>query len=183
MILTPLFFNICLGIPFQGIIFVNWEDDLHSREEADYVWSLADWPQNGWACAESTPVPTYVSPGVGLGSKKGAHLGLGGATTGTRSLAGRGRDLAGGGAFGIPGSAGMGVTGLGWEVSEEFEELVEQPATLENVRGRAFSRHPSMPYFLVGSSNTHIYLWEVSLFFIDMFIQMFSFIDFVASTE
>lgn len=106
-------------------------------------------------------MPTHVSSGIGLGNKRGAHLGLGGATIGTGSLAAPGRDLTGGGAFGIPGYAGVGASGLGWEVQEDFEELVERPATLETIRTRAFSSHPSMPYFLVGSSNTHIYLWEV----------------------
>lgn len=102
-----------------------------------------------------------MSPGIGLGSKKGAHLGLGGATVGVSSLAGPGKDLAGGVAFGIPGYAGMGASGLGWGIQEDFEELTDLPATVENVNTRAFSSHPSRPFFLVGSSNTHIYLWEV----------------------
>ncbi|KAI9181539.1 hypothetical protein LWI28_015939 [Acer negundo] len=50
----------------------------------------------------------FFSPGVGLGTKKGAHLGLGDATIGMSSLARPGRDLTGGGAFGIPGYAGIG---------------------------------------------------------------------------
>lgn len=145
----------------QGILFFNWKDDMSFGDHSDYIWSEADWPLNGWAGSESTPAPTCVSPGVGLGSKKGAHLGLGGATVGVGSLTRPGRDLMGGGAFGIPGYAGIGASGLGWETQEDFEELVDPPATVENANTRAFSSHPSRPFFLVGSSNTHIYLWEV----------------------
>ena len=157
----------CINIKcylIQGIIFFNWEDELPFRDQSDYIWSEADWPQNGWAGSESTPVPTPVSPGIGLGSKKGAHLGLGGATIGVGSLARPGRDLTGGGAFGIPGYAGMGASGLGWEIQDDFEEFVDPPATVENISTRAFSSHPSRPFFLAGSSNTHIYLWEVQKF-------------------
>ncbi|KAL7203159.1 hypothetical protein ACSBR2_016465 [Camellia fascicularis] len=144
----------------KGIIFFNWEDELPIRDHSNYIWAEADWPQNGWAGSESTPVPTCVSPGVGLGSKKGTHLGLGGATIGVGSLARPGKDLTGGGAFGIPGYAGMGASGLGWGIQDDFEEFIDPPATLENINTRAFSSHPSRPFFLVGSSNTHIYLWE-----------------------
>ncbi|BBG97665.1 transducin family protein / WD-40 repeat family protein [Prunus dulcis] len=144
----------------KGILFFNWKDDVSFGDHSDYIWSEADWPLNGWAGSESTPAPTCVSPGVGLGSKKGAHLGLGGATVGVGSLTRPGRDLTGGGAFGIPGYAGIGASGLGWETQEDFEELVDPPATVENANTRAFSSHPSRPFFLVGSSNTHIYLWE-----------------------
>lgn len=129
--------------------------------ESNYIWSKADWPRDGWAGSDSTPVPTCVSPGVGLGSRKGTHLGLGGATVGAGSLAKPGRDLAGGGAYGVPGNAGIGSSGLGWEIQDEFEEFLDPPATVENIRTRALSSHPSRPFFLVGSSNTHTYLWEV----------------------
>lgn len=148
----------------QGIVFFNWEDGLPFRGQAEYIWSDADWPHNGWAGSESTPMPTFVSPGIGLGSKKGAHLGLGGATIGLDLSARPARDLTGGGAFGIPGYAGIGASGLGWEIQDDFEECVDPPATLENISARAFSSHPSRPFFLVGSSNTHIYLWEVCNF-------------------
>ncbi|XVE77297.1 hypothetical protein DITRI_Ditri13aG0051100 [Diplodiscus trichospermus] len=144
----------------KGIIFFNWEDGIPHIDRSDYIWSSADWPHNGWAGCESTPVPTCVSPGVGLGDKKGAHLGLGGATIGVGSFARPGRDLTGGGAFGIPGYAGIGASGLGWEMQEDFEEFVDPPATVENISTRAFSSHPSRPFFLVGSINTHVYLWE-----------------------
>ncbi|XP_062091370.1 uncharacterized protein LOC133797478 [Humulus lupulus] len=144
----------------KGILFLNWKDEVSFRDQSDYVWSEADWPLNGWAGSESTPAPTCVSPGIGLGSKKGTHLGLGGATVGVGSFARPGRDLTGGGAFGIPGYAGIGASGLGWETQEEFEEFVDPPPGVENISTRAFSSHPSRPLFLVGSINTHIYLWE-----------------------
>ncbi|XP_072962625.1 uncharacterized protein [Typha angustifolia] len=147
----------------KGLLFLNWNGEQHFKRQtefAEYIWSECDWPQDGWAGSESTPIPTYVSPGIGLGSKRGAHLGLGGATTGLGSLARPRRDLMGGGAFGIPGYAGIGASGLGWGEQEDFEEYVDPPATVENVHSRALSHHPTRPFFLVGSSNTHVYLWE-----------------------
>ncbi|GLT84799.1 hypothetical protein SLE2022_030120 [Rubroshorea leprosula] len=72
------------------------------------------------------------------------------------------RDLTASGAFGVPGYAGTGASGLGWEIQEDFDEFVDPPATVENISTRAFSSHPSRPFFLVGSINTHIYLWEFS---------------------
>lgn len=146
----------------KGIIFFSWEDGMASRDEEDNIWSNSEWPLNlnGWAGSESTPAPTCVFPGVGLGSSKGAHLGLGGATVGVGSSARPGRDLTGGGAFGISGYAGIGASGLGWETQEDFEEFVDPPATAEHTSTRAFSSHPSRPLFLVGSTNTHVYLWE-----------------------
>ncbi|XP_074325789.1 uncharacterized protein LOC141663850 isoform X2 [Apium graveolens] len=143
----------------KGIVFFCREDGLISME-SNYIWSKADWPHDGWAGSDSTPVPTCVSPGVGLGSRKGTHLGLGGATVGAGSLAKPGRDFAGRGAYGVPGYAGIGSSGLGWEIQDEFEEFLDPPATVENIRTRALSSHPSRPLFLVGSSNTHTYLWE-----------------------
>ncbi|KAK4418497.1 Bifunctional fucokinase/fucose pyrophosphorylase [Sesamum alatum] len=144
----------------KGIIYFNWEDGALHRDNSDYIWAEADWPHDGWAGSESIPVPTYVSPGVGLGIKKGAHLGLGGATIGAGALHTPGRDLTGGGAFGIPGYAGAGSSHLGWGLQEGFDEFLDPPATVDNIRTRAFASHPSRPFFLVGSSNTHIYLWE-----------------------
>ncbi|KAG7575146.1 WD40 repeat [Arabidopsis suecica] len=138
----------------KGIIFFNLEDGDSCKNQSDYIWSDADWPHNGWANSESTPIPTCVSLGVGLGDKKGAHLGLGGATVGVVSISKPGK------AHRLPGYSGLGVSGLGWETQEEFEEFVDPPPTVETVITRAFSNHPTMPLFLVGSSNTHIYLWE-----------------------
>ncbi|XP_043715744.1 uncharacterized protein LOC122664110 [Telopea speciosissima] len=145
----------------KGIAFFKWKDEEPFKDQSDYIWSEADWPQDGWAGSESTPMPTFVSPGVGLGSKKGSHLGLGGATIGLRRpLAKPGKEMTGGAAFGIPGYAGIGASGLGWGVQEDFEEFVDLPATVENISTRALSSHPTRPLFLVGSSNTHVYLWE-----------------------
>ncbi|MQL89897.1 hypothetical protein Taro_022486 [Colocasia esculenta] len=143
----------------KGLLFFNLNVGVCKRE-AQFLWSDFDWPSGGWAGSESTPIPTFVSPGVGLGNKKGAHLGLGGATIGVGLLARPGRDLTGGGAFGIPGYAGIGASGLGWGEQEDFEDFNDPPATVENIRTRALSSHPSKPFLLVGSSNTHIYLWE-----------------------
>ncbi|KAL8499639.1 hypothetical protein ACS0TY_019572 [Phlomoides rotata] len=144
----------------KGIIFFNWEDGILDRDKYECIWGEADWPHNGWAGSDSIPVPTYVSPGVGLGSKKGAHLGLGGATIGAGTLARSGTDLTGFGAFGFRGYAGVGASSLGWGLQESFDEFLDPPATVDNVRTTAFASHPSRPFFLVGSSNTHIYLWE-----------------------
>ncbi|XP_023639738.1 uncharacterized protein LOC17889449 isoform X2 [Capsella rubella] len=138
----------------KGIIFFKLEDGGSCINQSDYIWSNADWPHNGWANSESTPVPTYVSLGVGLGDKKGAHLGLGGATVGVVSLSKPGKSHR------VPGYTGLGVSGLGWETQEDFEQFVDPPPTVETVVTRAFSSHPTLPLFLVGSSNTHIYLWE-----------------------
>ncbi|XP_055817097.1 uncharacterized protein LOC129886437 isoform X2 [Solanum dulcamara] len=110
----------------KGLLFFKWEDGLPCGNKADNVWAEADWPHNGWAGSESTPVPTCVSPGVGLGSKKGTHLGLGGATVGTGFMA---RPT-----FGLPGYANMGGSSLGWGVQEDFDEFLDPPATVENVR-------------------------------------------------
>ncbi|KAL8160052.1 hypothetical protein V2J09_001589 [Rumex salicifolius] len=149
-----------LAIDRKGIVFFNWDDGLALCDRSEYVWLEADWPYNGWAGTESTPVRTYVSHGVGLGNKKGAHLGLGGATVGSGSLRKPRSDLTGGGAFGIPGYAGIGASGLGWEIQDDFEKFVDPLATVENVNTQALYAHPSRDLFLVGSRNTHIYLWK-----------------------
>ena len=95
-------------------MFFHWEDEIpFSGKSDDLLWATADWPQNGWAGSESTPAPTCVSPGVGLGSKKGAHLGLGGATIGVDSSAWPSNDLTGGGVLGMLGYTGIGASGLG----------------------------------------------------------------------
>lgn len=143
----------------KGLIYLNLttEDPFF---ESLYLWSEAEWPRNGWAGTESIPVPTFVSPGVGLGSREGSHLGLGGATIGFGTLPKSGKDLSRGVSFGIPGYAGIGAMGLGWGEWEDFEGFVDPPATVENVSTRALASHPLRPLFLVGSSNTHVYLWE-----------------------
>ncbi|ESW07263.1 hypothetical protein PHAVU_010G115000 [Phaseolus vulgaris] len=145
----------------KGIMFFHLEDEIpHSGKSNGLLWATADWPQNGWAGSESTPTPTCVSPGVGLGSKKGAHLGLGGATVGVDSSTWPSNDLTGGGVLGMLGYADIGASRLGWEIQQDFEDFVDPPATLDNISTRALSSHPMRPFFLVGSSNTHIYLWE-----------------------
>ncbi|KAL9176412.1 hypothetical protein ABFS82_02G176700 [Erythranthe guttata] len=144
----------------KGIVFFNWEDGDLSKDNSEYIWGEADWPHDGWAESVSTPVPTYVSPSVSLGSKNSAQLGFGGATIGLDASARPGKDITGGGAFGIPGYAGVGASSLGWGIQETFDEFLDPPATMDNVRTRAFASHPSRPMFLVGSSNTHVYLWE-----------------------
>lgn len=143
----------------KGLIYHNFttEDPFF---ESLYLWSEVEWPRNGWAGTESTPLPTFVSPVAGLGSREGSHLGLGGATVGLGTLAKSGKDLSRGVSFGIPGYAGIGAMGLGWGDWEDFEGFVDPPATVENVSTRALASHPSRPLFLVGSSNTHVYLWE-----------------------
>ncbi|CAN4111428.1 unnamed protein product [Withania somnifera] len=139
----------------KGLLFFKWEDELPSGNVADNVWAEADWPHNGWAGSESTPIPTCISPGVGLGSKKGTHLGLGGATVGAGFLA---RPT-----FGLPGYANMGGSSLGWGIQEDFDESLDPPATVENVRTRAFSTHPSMSFsWLDQAIHTYIYGRDVT---------------------
>ncbi|CAO2835453.1 unnamed protein product [Amaranthus hypochondriacus] len=143
----------------KGISYFSWGDGLPFSDPSDYIWAQADWPQDGWACMESTPAPICISPSLSFGSNKNTQLGLDGATVGAGYRARIGRDLTGGGAFGIPGYAGIGATGMGWGM-DEFDKFVDPPATLSNITGSALAAHPSRPFFLVGSSNTHIYLWE-----------------------
>ena len=98
------------------------------------------------------------------GQVQNPPLGLGGATIGVDSSAWPSNDLTGGGVLGMLGYTGIGASGLGWEVQQDFEDFVDPPATLENISTRALSSHPMRPFFLVGSSNTHIYLWEVNFY-------------------
>jgi hypothetical protein len=146
----------------QGLVFFKWSDKQHEKKSAEYIWSGYDWPLDGWAGCESTATTTSISSNSGLGRRRGSHPGSGGATIGLSSLAKPGKELMGGRAFGIPGYAGIGASGFGWGEPEEFDDFVDPPATLENIHSRALSRHPLLPLFLVGSSNTHVYLWEVN---------------------
>ncbi|KAH7280307.1 hypothetical protein KP509_37G060800 [Ceratopteris richardii] len=125
------------------------------------LWSQAEWPQDGWASSESTPMPTYVSPGVGIRGKEGPNLGLGGATVGAGMQNNMPKESSFKGAgVGIPGYGGMGALGLGWEEWEDFDGVIDPLATMENVNTQAITSHPLRPLFLVGSRNTHVYLWE-----------------------
>ncbi|XP_048563439.1 uncharacterized protein LOC125543966 isoform X2 [Triticum urartu] len=144
----------------KGLVFFNWYGNQQDKKSAEYILSGSEWPSDGWACPETTPAATLISPSVGPGRRRGSHLGSDGANIGVGSLVKPGRDLTGGGAFGIPGYAGIGASGFGWGEPDEFEDFVDPPATLENIHSRALSRHPSLPLLLVGSSNTHVYLWE-----------------------
>lgn len=60
----------------------------------------------------------------------------------------------------MPGYGGMGAWG-GWEDWEDVDSFVDPIATVDNVSTKALAAHPSQPLFLVGSNNTHVYLWEV----------------------
>ncbi|PKA53341.1 hypothetical protein AXF42_Ash010071 [Apostasia shenzhenica] len=135
----------------KGLLFFNWKMESVYKKQSMHIWSEADWPLDGWARSESTPVPISVSPAIGLGGKRGADLGLDGATIALGSLDGSGRNL----------TDGIGTSGLGWGEQMEFTESANRPATTaENVSSQTLSSHPSRPFFLVGSSNTHVYLWE-----------------------
>ncbi|CAA0816638.1 transducin family protein / WD-40 repeat family protein, partial [Striga hermonthica] len=142
----------------KGLIFFNWDDGLN-QDESKYIWGEADWPRNEWPDFYSTSVPAYVSPGIDLRDKNRTNIGFSGATSCEGALAGPGRDSSTGG-FGGPGYAGVGSSSLGRGIQESSDELFDPPATVENVRTRAFASHPSRPFFLVGSSNAHTYLWE-----------------------
>ncbi|KAL5998897.1 hypothetical protein ACLOJK_009845 [Asimina triloba] len=152
--------EVALASSRKGLMFFTLKSKEPFWEPAEYIWSDLDWPKNEWAGSESTSAPTFVSSGIGVGGKQGAHLRLGGATIGRGSSARPGKDYTGGGAFGIPGYAGVGASGLGWGGLDDLDEYVDPPATIENIRTRSLSSHPSRPFFLVGSSNTHVYLWE-----------------------
>ncbi|KAK3194597.1 hypothetical protein Dsin_025907 [Dipteronia sinensis] len=69
------------------------------------------------------------------------------------SLARPWRDLTGGGAFGIPGYAGIGASSLCWEIQDDFKEFVNSLVTVENISTWAFSNHPSRPLFLFGEDK------------------------------
>lgn len=143
------------------------------KEKALLSWPEVDWPLDRWAGSESTPAPTIVSPGVVLGTKSAKPLGLGRATVCLGSMARPLTDLTGGGAFGIPGYAGIGASGLSWGEQIKFEEYLDPLPRVENVSSRALASHPSRPFLLVGSINTLIYLWEVcTLLYYLMFLDL-----------
>lgn len=145
----------------KGLIYLDLSTGKSFSSTKNNLWGQAEWPENGWAKSESTPVPTFVSPGVGLGSKEGPGLGLGGATVGLGTLTTVGKESSFKGAgVGIPGYGGVGAFGIGWDDWEDFDGIVDPLATMENVNTQAMDSHPLRPLFLVGSRNTHVYLWE-----------------------
>ncbi|KAF3786869.1 DmX-like protein 1 [Nymphaea thermarum] len=157
----------------KGLLFYGLNLEQTSSNYTEYIWSESDWPQNAWARS------LFASPGVDFGDQKSVHFGLGGATVGLSPLLRPGRDLTGGGAFGIPGYAGIGASGLGWGEQEYLEEFMDPHVTVETISTRAISSHPSRPLFLVGSNNTYIYLWEsprmrsIGVFRCDLAVRVF----------
>lgn len=145
---------------FQGIIFLDLKSHTTYSHSNDNLWGEADWPKNGWAGSVSTPAPIVDVLSLGLESKVGARLGVVGSTARSPNITRSGKDFGRGVGLGVPGYSGMGAWGWGWE---EWEDgVVDPPATVENVHTKAMAAHPLRPLFLVGSDNTHVYLWEVS---------------------
>lgn len=131
--------------------------DLHTRgpftETSESMLEQRDWPRSSWAGAVSTP-------GSSLKSQRSSSLSSGGPAAGATLKSGKEAVKTGGVAFGMPGYGGMGAWG-GWEDWDDVDSVVDPVATVENVRTKALAAHPSQPIFLVGSNNTHVYLWEV----------------------
>jgi hypothetical protein len=131
--------------------------DLHTRgpftETSESMLEQRDWPRSSWAGAVSTP---------GSSQKSQKSLSLSGPAAGASLKSGKEAVKAGGVAFGMPGYGGMGAWG-GWEDWDDMDSVVDPIATVDNVRTKALSAHPSQPIFLVGSNNTHVYLWEVCI--------------------
>ncbi|MCO5612687.1 hypothetical protein L7F22_066956 [Adiantum nelumboides] len=144
----------------KGLMFFDINTGKNFTYSESSLWSQAEWPRNGWENSESTPIPTFVSPGAGLRSKEGPSLGLGGATVGEGLNNVAKESSFKGVGIGIAGYGGMGALGLGWEEWEDYEGVVDPLATMESVNTQAMDSHPLRPLFLVGSRNTHIYLWE-----------------------
>lgn len=144
----------------KGLCFFNYKSDQNFRKHDEYLWLGSDWPQNGWGGCESKLGSSYVSGGIGLRSKSEAHLGFGDGAIDFNSLSGPERCPTIGDPFESPGYARIGASSLSWYEQEEFDEFTDPPATVTNVSSQALSRHPCRPFLLVGSINTHIYLWE-----------------------
>lgn len=121
----------------QGLIFVDLFTEEKYESTVDSLWGELAWPRGGWAGSVATP-PAACLPGAKerIGSSGGMD---------------------------IAGYGGIGAWGLGWEDLEDMREgYVDPPATADSVFCRALASHPLRPLFLVGSDNTHVYLWEVS---------------------
>ncbi|CAM8911029.1 unnamed protein product [Rhodiola kirilowii] len=119
----------------KGILFFQWNDGSHVVDQREYLWSEADWPHHGWAKSISDSSDTSID---------GKNV----------------IDAAGSGSSPAKFERDKGQNKghyLSWDVEDL---LIDSPATVNNTISRAFSSHPSRPFFLVGSANTHIYLWE-----------------------
>ncbi|CAM8917671.1 unnamed protein product [Rhodiola kirilowii] len=119
----------------KGILFFHWNDGSHVVDQREYLWSEADWPHHGWAKSISDSSDTSID---------GKNV----------------IDAAGSGSSPAKFERDKGQNKghyLSWDVEDL---LIDSPATVNNTISRAFSSHPSRPFFLVGSANTHIYLWE-----------------------
>lgn len=140
----------------QGLMYL----DLHTRGpftvSSDSTLDQGKWPRSSWAGAVSTP-------GSSMKSQRSSSVSLGGAAGSASSKSGKDAVKMGGVAFGMPGYGGMGAWG-GWEDWEDVDSVVDPIATVDNVRTKTLAAHPSQPIFLVGSNNTHVYLWEVWLY-------------------
>lgn len=133
--------------------------DLHTRGPftvtSESMLEQGDWPRSSWAGAVATP-------GSSLKSQRSSSVSLGGPGAGAPLKSGKDSVKMGGVAFGMPGYGGMGAWG-GWEDWDDVDSVVDPIATVDNVRTKALAAHPSQPIFLVGSNNTHVYLWEVCM--------------------
>lgn len=147
--------QVVLATNRKGLMYL----DLHTRgpftETSEPVLEecLSSPPRrSSWAGAVATP-------GSNLRSQRSSTVSLGGPAAGGPVKSGKETLRVGGAAFGMPGYGGMGAWG-GWEDWEDVDSFVDPIATVDNVRTKALAAHPSQPIFLVGSNNTHVYLWE-----------------------
>eukprot|EP00850_Spirogloea_muscicola_P013937 SM000097S24790 [mRNA] locus=s97:236557:248609:- [translate_table: standard] len=153
--------------PHQLVIATNRKGlqtvdiDTHNAVSfsVDNLWSELHWPHNGWAGSTASSQPPI--PNLPFGVNNPAVMRPGVTLTkplpGSRivKVDGHGGEMA----MGIPGYGGIGAWGMGWEDWEE-DGYPDPRATMENMYSRALAAHPLRPLFLVGSNNTHVYLWE-----------------------
>eukprot|EP00850_Spirogloea_muscicola_P018188 SM000164S02250 [mRNA] locus=s164:77152:88541:+ [translate_table: standard] len=153
--------------PHQVVIATNRKGlqtidvDTHNAVSisVDNLWSELHWPHNGWAGSTASSQPPI--PNLPFGVNNPAVMRPGVTSTklpsGNRMVKvdGHGGEMA----VGIPGYGGIGAWGMGWEDWEE-DGYPDPRATMENMYSRALAAHPLRPLFLVGSNNTHVYLWE-----------------------
>eukprot|EP00850_Spirogloea_muscicola_P016498 SM000134S26941 [mRNA] locus=s134:258339:270283:+ [translate_table: standard] len=153
--------------PHQVVVATNRKGlqtidvDTHNAVSisVDNLWSELHWPHNGWAGSTASSQPPI--PNLPFGVNNPAVMRPGVTLTkvppGSRmvKIDGHGGEMA----MGIPGYGGIGAWGMGWEDWEE-DGYPDPRATMENMYSRALAAHPLRPLFLVGSNNTHVYLWE-----------------------